>query len=50
MPEISEFFGIHITINYSDHNPPHIHAAYGGYRALIDIQNQVAFKGFLPGN
>lgn len=49
MPEISEFFGIHITINYSDHNPPHIHAAYGGYRALIDIQNQVAFKGFLPG-
>ena len=23
--------------------------AYGGYRALIDIQNQVAFKGFLPG-
>ncbi len=49
MPEISEFFGIHITINYSDHNPPHIHAAYGEYQALIDIQQQVAFKGYLPG-
>lgn len=41
MPEISNFFGIRITINYSDHNPPHIHAAFG-------IQKQIAFRGWLP--
>ena len=49
MPEISEFFGIRVTINYSDHNPPHFHAAYGEYRALIDIRHQCVIEGFLPG-
>ena len=49
MPEISDFFGIHISINYSDHNPPHVHAVYGEYKALIDIQQQCAMRGYLPG-
>lgn len=49
MPLISEFFGIKITIFFNDHNPPHVHAEYGSYRALIDIQQQVVFKGYLPG-
>ena len=37
MPEISLFCGIRVTMFYSDHNPPHFHAEYGGYKALIDI-------------
>jgi phosphomannomutase len=35
MPEISRFFGIIISIFYDDHNPPHFHARYGDYDALI---------------
>ena len=51
MPTISHFYGIIIVMYLRDkeHNPPHIHAAYGEYQALIDIQQQVAFKGYLPG-
>ena len=49
MPEISLFFGIRITIYHHDHNPPHIHAAYAGDEALIDIQNICVLRGFLPG-
>nr|WP_294160079.1 DUF4160 domain-containing protein [uncultured Selenomonas sp.] len=30
-------------------NPPHVHAAYGEYKALIDIRRQCAMKGHLPG-
>lgn len=48
MPEISLFFGIRISIYYSDHNPPHIHAKYNDSKALIDIQNVSVLKGALP--
>lgn len=37
MPTISEFFGIIIRMYYDDHNPPHFHAYYGDYQALIRI-------------
>ena len=39
MPEISRFFGIIISIFYDDHNPPHFHARYGDYDALIKIED-----------
>jgi len=39
MPEIRRFFGIIITINYNDHNPPHFHVRYGSQKALISIEN-----------
>lgn len=29
MPVVSRFFGIVISLNYRDHNPPHFHASYG---------------------
>ena len=48
MPEISSFFGIRITMYYEDHQPPHFHAQYGEYKALIDIENGSVFKGALP--
>lgn len=48
MPQISFFLGIIIRMFYRDHNPPHFHAVYGEYEALIDIQKQEVFSGKLP--
>ena len=38
MPVISIFLGIKIMMYYDDHNPPHFHASYAGFDALIDIR------------
>lgn len=48
MPEISRFFGIVIKMYFDDHPPPHFHAEYGEYRAVIDIHTLVAIGGCLP--
>lgn len=48
MPEISRFFGIVIAIFYNDHNPPHFHAKYGEYNALINIEDGSVLAGELP--
>ncbi len=48
MPEISLFAGIRITMFYEDHNPPHFHAEYADYKAMIDIQRGCVFRGALP--
>lgn len=48
MPTISIFYGIKITINYSEHNPPHFHAEYGGDKALVSIKEIEIIKGYLP--
>ena len=48
MPEISLFRGIRITMYYDDHNPPHFHAQYGPYNALIDMQSCCVIRGALP--
>lgn len=37
MPEISSFYGIIISMFFSDHNPPHFHVKYQGFEATIDI-------------
>jgi hypothetical protein len=47
MPEISRFFGIIITMYWNDHNPPHFHAQYGEYEALINL-NGVVMDGKVP--
>lgn len=49
MPEISLFYGIRITMNYSEHNPPHFHVEYAGYRANVRILDGVIDRGALPG-
>ena len=49
MPEISLFFGIRITMNWNEHNPPHFHVDYAGYKATVLIQQGRIDKGFLPG-
>lgn len=48
MPQISYFLGIIIRMFYNDHNPPHFHAIYGDYEALIDIQKKEIIRGNLP--
>lgn len=48
MPEISRFFGIIIKMFFLDHAPPHFHAEYGNYKAVIDIQTQEFTEGYLP--
>jgi len=48
MPVISYFFGIYIRMYHDDHNPPHFHAEYQGYEALVDIKNGKIIKGRLP--
>jgi hypothetical protein len=32
MPEISLFYGIRITMNWDEHNPPHFHVKYVEYK------------------
>jgi hypothetical protein len=39
MPVISRFFGILVTINYREHDPPHFHAWYSGHEGTISIAN-----------
>jgi len=46
VPEISRFYGIYIY--YNNHNPPHFHAIYGEYEALIEIENLSILAGKLP--
>ena len=48
MPEISRFFGIFITLNFNDHNPPHFHARYGDLNGVFDIQTGKMIEGDLP--
>ena len=48
MPVISLFYGIKITFNYGDHDPPHFHAEYSGNNALIDILNCTVIRSSLP--
>jgi hypothetical protein len=49
VPTISTFFGIVITMNYREHGPPHFHARYGEYRALVSIDPVGILRGRLPG-
>lgn len=33
---------------FNDHNPPHFHAKYNEYRAIISIENTMILDGNLP--
>lgn len=48
MPEISRFFGIIIVMYYNDHTPPHFHAKYGEFEAVINILTGEVIEGRLP--
>lgn len=44
----SSFNGIKIYVYRRDHNPPHFHAFYGEYEALINIKTLEVMAGELP--
>jgi len=47
MPEISRFYGIIITMNYREHNPPHFHAIYQEYEITVEIKTGIV-TGKMP--
>jgi hypothetical protein len=48
MPQISQFYGIIITMYYNDHIPPHFHARYAEYKAEYAIADGSTLAGKLP--
>jgi Domain of unknown function (DUF4160) len=48
MPTISAFYGVLIQMFWQDHAPPHFHALYGEFEALIDIRTLNVIRGSLP--
>jgi hypothetical protein len=49
MPTISRFYGILIQMYFGDHVPPHFHALYAEFEALIDLETLELIRGELPG-
>ena len=48
MPQISYFLGVIIRMFYRDHHPPHFHAVYSNFEAIIDIEKNELISGYLP--
>lgn len=50
MPILSRFYGVVVKMYFrnAEHNPPHIHAIYGEYVGVIDIQTGEMLEGDLP--
>ena len=48
MPTIHKINSIKIDIYSRDHLPPHFHAIYGEYEALIIIKTLKVYTGALP--
>jgi hypothetical protein len=48
VPTISVFYGIVIQMFWRDHGPPHFHALYAEYEALIDLRSLSIIRGSLP--
>ncbi len=50
MPEITRFYGIVIKMFFKpkEHEPPHIHALYGEYIGVFDLETGKMTDGDLP--
>ncbi len=48
MPTISAFYVVLIQMFWRDHAPPHFHALYAEYEALVDIRTLEVIEGELP--
>jgi Domain of unknown function (DUF4160) len=47
VPRISSFYGIVITMYFSEHGPAHFHAEHGEYSAKVDIATGEVYVGRL---
>ncbi len=45
---ISAFYGILIQMIWHDHAPPHFHALYAEYEALVDIRTLEIIEAGVP--
>ena len=50
MPSIDRFNGIKINVYNIEHPPPHVHAIYNEYEALVEIESGNIYAGDLPVN
>jgi len=48
MPVITTFYGIVIKMYFNDHLPPHLHALYGEYNGVFDLNSLEMIEGDLP--
>lgn len=48
MPLFDLIDGIKINVYSNDHLPPHIHALYNEYEAVISITGREVIRGYLP--
>lgn len=50
MPEISRFYGIIVKMFFKpkEHEPSHLHALYGEYVGIFDLQSIKMIEGDLP--
>jgi Domain of unknown function (DUF4160) len=48
MPTISIFFGIVVQMYWRDHPPPHLHAYYQGFEALVSLESGDIIGGHIP--
>jgi len=48
MPTISTFYGIIVRMFFADHAPPHFHAEYGEFKAVVGIRELRIIEGRLP--
>lgn len=48
MLKVARFYGIVIKVFFGDHSPPHFHAIYGEYNALVGIESLEMIEGDLP--
>lgn len=50
MPTLSMFFGIIIRMYYApkEHNPPHVHAYYQDFKAVLNVLDCNLMEGELP--
>ena len=48
VPRLSYFYGISIYMYSRDHNPPHFHAIYGEFSAVVLVATGEIISGGLP--
>ena len=48
MPTIAYFLGIAVRMFFNDHDPPHFHVQYQGFRARVCITDGEIIDGRLP--
>ena len=48
VPRLSFFYGISIYMYPRDHNPPHFHAIYGEFSAVVLVATGEIISGGLP--